>query len=186
MRARAKRAQKAGRARGALCKLLAFSYYTNSSRAKRPELRTGPTSIRHRQLISRAAGLSPVYPQAPAVPMVALRRPQPLRLRRGTTTRRLPEPPRGRLVLRPGAWNQASAVWVPVGLTAPAVGHHSRRKIIGYDPALVMGVRVRARSTKVLIPKGSARRWCSTWFAALGAPRQGRTHHPLGRPCKVP
>ena len=56
-------------------------------------------------------------------------------------------------MLRPGAGNQASAVWVRVGLAAPAVGHHSRRKVIGYDPALVMSVRVRARNTKALIPQ---------------------------------
>ena len=56
-------------------------------------------------------------------------------------------------MLRPGAGNQASAVWVRVGLAAPAVGHHSRRKAICYDPALVMSVSVRARNTQALIPQ---------------------------------
>ena len=56
-------------------------------------------------------------------------------------------------MLHPGAGHQTRAVRVPVGLAAPAVGHHSRRKIIGYDPALVMGVRVRTRNTKPLIPQ---------------------------------
>ena len=56
-------------------------------------------------------------------------------------------------MLHPGAEYQTRAVRVPVRLAAPAVGHHSRRKIIGYDPALVMGVRVRTRNTKPLISK---------------------------------
>ena len=81
------------------------------------------------------------------------RRARPLRSKRGTATRSLSKMPRGYLELRSGAGHQTSAVRVPMRLAAPAVGHHCRRKIVGYDPALVMSVRVRARNTKPLIPK---------------------------------